>query len=436
MPFSVLDFATVSRALSRLKERDDESIDAYFEVLEEVEQLPEEDRTFQMHRVERGFSVRLRREGRSWMASADEVTGQRFEHALRQVARVHPRSSLAVPGLRIGNLPDENLAPLEKFPTLLARAIRVHHVAFPYDLRLRRHRRALQSVSEQLQSPPQMESWYSLEWKTPWGRGGTLEVDLSREIAANLAKSMVAFFNHREAASPQSGSRRLVLGPKAAAVFLHEAVAHALEADVLAAGGRPEAAIGLPLGWEGLNVIDDPQNAPPSVAREVDDEGSPTRRRWLLRNGVVEQPLADTGWTRGSTRLEAGAGRRSDRHVPVIPRCHHLELLPGEADEADLLSLAEGGLWFNEVSWGRLDPWTGKFQLSFPWGRKIEGGQLTQAVGPCRLQGTVAELLEKVLALESESHPSGAGWCAKEAQRLPVWANTPSLTLRDVEIHS
>ena len=42
----------------------------------------------------------------------------------------------------------------------------------------------------------------------------------------------------------------MVLGPHAAAVFLHEAVAHALEVDTLGLTGRPEGALGLTMGPE------------------------------------------------------------------------------------------------------------------------------------------------------------------------------------------
>ena len=75
-----------------------------------------------------------------------------------------------------------------------------------------------------------------------------------------------------------------MLGSNACAVLLHELVAHALETDTLALGGRAEAALGAKLGGDLLNVIDDPSGAPEGVQRTTDDEGT-----MVVRKVVVEK---------------------------------------------------------------------------------------------------------------------------------------------------
>jgi predicted Zn-dependent protease len=57
-----------------------------------------------------------------------------------------------------------------------------------------------------------------------------------------------------------------------------------------------------------------------------------------------------------------------------------------------------------------------------------------EPVGPCRLTGTVADLLAAVAAVGDRVRPAGAGWCAKGGQKLPVWATAPSLLLENVEV--
>ena len=154
-------------------------------------------------------------------------------------------------------------------------------------------------------------------------------------------------------------------------MLLHEAVAHALEADTLILSGRPEAACGVSLGSPLLDVLDDPGIAPEGVARRFDDEGVPVVRRWLLRAGEVQEPLADLRFAAGSERLSPGAGRRADRHSPPVPRSTHLELLAGESGGDQLLGAARGGLLLPEAGSGRLDPVAGEFVLRFPYGRRI-----------------------------------------------------------------
>jgi TldD protein len=218
------------------------------------------------------------------------------------------------------------------------------------------------------------------------------------------------------------------------AVLLHEAVAHALEADTLAQGGNPEAAVGVAMAASCLDVLDDPMAAPEGVRRATDDEGSATVRRWLLRGGAVEQPLADLLWARTSPVLMPGAGRRGTRHLPPGPRSSHLEILTGAASEADLLAGKEEGLYLPEASRGTLDPLSGEFALHFPYARRFRRGALAESVGACVLRGRVADLLTRVVAVGAAAKAAGAGWCAKGGQKLPVWATAPSLRLDDVEI--
>ena len=225
-----------------------------------------------------------------------------------------------------------------------------------------------------------------------------------------------------------------VLGPGAAAVLLHEAVAHALESDTLALGGAVEAAVGVALAAPGLDVLDDPSAAPPGVRRTTDDEGMPVCRRWLLRGGIVEQPLADALAARASPALVPGAARRGSRHLPPGPRSHHLELLPGALDDAALLAGAEGGLYVAEAVRGALDALSGEFRLEVAAARRIRRGALAEPVGAFTLAGRVADLLARVSGVGARAVPAGAGWCAKGGAKLPVWATTPALRLDGVDV--
>jgi predicted Zn-dependent protease len=181
-------------------------------------------------------------------------------------------------------------------------------------------------------------------------------------------------------------------------------------------------------------VLDDPEAAAPSVAHATDDEGIRVSRRWLLRDGVVEQPLADSRWSGDSGTLAPGAARRGCRHELPGPRSTCLELLAGEASFDELVAGAEGGLYVAEISRGRLDPLTGRFWLEAPYGRRIRSGAVADPVGAFRVTGSVAELLAAIDGIGHELVEAGAGWCAKGGSKMPVWARVPALRLAGVEI--
>ncbi len=435
MPFSQLDAAAIARALSQLAEQPEDLADAYFERREELALAPEGAGPELRVLREEGFAVRLVRGGRTFFASRDGIEGKTFAEAVRQVARAQPSANYPEPALAL--VPWDaapEAAELADFPGLVARAIRAHHVGFPLRLTVRRHRRFVAVVGARLAAAPESELFYSVAAELAWGRHGALFPALDAAAAARVAAACVAIFRARGASPPALAAGVAVLAPAAAAILLHEAVAHALEADTLAATGRPEAALGLRIGAACLDVLDDPAAAPAPVRRATDDEGSPVCRRWLLRRGAVEQPLADALWSRLSPACLPGAGRRGSRHLPPGPRSTHLELVPGEAAEGDLLADAEGGLYLEAASRGALDAVSGEFVLHFPHARRIRGGAAADILGPCALRGRVADLLTRVTAVGREAQPAGAGWCAKGGQKLPVWATTPALRLEGVAI--
>lgn len=428
-----LDTTSVARRLSQLVERDGDVVDAFFERLELAEVPSARDSAGVSLRREEGFAVRLSRPGRAWFASFDTLRSEDFQAALRQVARSRPEAAYPPAALEVEPWPEARIGhELERFAAALNRALRRRLVAFPLRSTVRRHRRWTQVIGTQLAPDPQSETFFSLEIETGWGRRGLLETDLGEQTIEAVADGLVALFEAREAAPPPAGAAVVTLAPAAAAILLHETVAHALEADTLARGGRIESALALPLASPELSVLDDPGSAPAPIRRSSDDEGQPVVRRWLLRGGVVEQPLADVTWARRSEALIPGAGRRGLRTDPPVPRSTHLVVPPGTAGRDDLA--AGEGLWVPWISRGALDADTGLCRLAVPFAYRFAAGELGEAVGPFRIRGRVADLLGAVEAVGDDPVASGAGWCAKGGHRVPVWATTPALRLSTAEV--
>jgi len=427
------DAAAAARALALIEGKDEIS-DIFLEEQASAE-LPSGDEGAGLRvSVESGLATRLVRGRRAWSASRDELSGAALADALRSVARALPPT---IPEPASVATPPHAEAPLDQilaFPGCLERALRRRLVAFPLHLAVRWQWRKLRVVGSRTVSPIERECFASVEAQTPWGSCGALVTSLDEAAAEELAERLLARFRGRDAAPPGAGHPPLLLEAAAAAVVLHECVAHALEADLLARSGNPAAAEGVALGGADLDVLDDPASAPAAVARTVDDEGVPVVRRWLLRGGEVAQPIADLRASRRWSSLLPGSGFRSGRHAPPLPRTHHLELLAGSASPSRLLELASGGLAIGEIGAGGLEPVSGRIWLEVPGARRIAGGELAEPVGRFRLTGRVGELLGGIVGIGAERRVAGAGWCAKGGQRKPVWATVPALVVAGLEV--
>jgi len=437
VPLTALDAGGISRCLAQLADRPGDRVDAFFEVVEETRYCPDGDAPRLRRRSEAGLAVRLARGRRCWLTSSDRIDAEAFRDAVGRTARVRPAAWSMPAGLAVGmGAAGPGAAAdgvdLEPLPELLREAIRRRHAAFPMRIEAFRRRRWVRVAGPVLAPEQEREELLGLVVRTPWGRWGGLFPGLEEGVVEEAALALLARFSAREAEPPPAGRAHVVLGPAAAAVLLHEAVAHALEADRPLRA--PAVAAGSRLGAACLSVIDDPTGAPAAVRRETDDEAVPVVRRWLLRDGVVEQLLADLAHAAESEELLPGAARRSSRHRPPVPRSHHLEVTPGESSDEDLLSAAPGGLFVAEAEAGRLDPEAGRFVLEVPCARRIGAGGLEGPVGRFRLVGSVAEVLGSVAAVGRDVRPAAAGWCAKGGERLAVWATAATLLLEDVEV--
>ena len=432
--FAGLDTAAMARALSGVADRDEDLADVFCERVVTLSLASDDEVLGARLWREEGLAVRLRRDGRTFLASRDALSPRVLVEALRQVARVQPRA-VAEPSFAVAPFagsPDP--VALQAFARALVTEIRRQHAAFPLRLEVRAHRRDVQVVTPRLVPAAESESFASIVCDTPWARHGQLLATLDEPAARELATTLVALFRSRQAPPARLERGVLVLGSAAAAVLLHEAVGHTLEADTLAATGRPEAAIGVALGPPLLDVLDDPGAAPAGCRRQTDDEGVTIQRRWLLRRGVVEEPLADAAWASRVPALLPGAGRRGSRHLPPAPRMTHLELLAGGTSEDDLLRDADGGIFAPEASRGALDPVAGIFTLDLPFAWRIRRGECAEILGPGRLVAAVPELLAAVVAKGGVARTAGAGWCAKGGQKLAVWATSPWLRLEGVTL--
>ncbi|MEO1367478.1 MAG: hypothetical protein AAFX50_09910, partial [Acidobacteriota bacterium] len=243
-----LDTAGVSRVLAQLAERPGDAADVYFEHTEEVE-LPDDGEVPGL-RVwrEGGLAVRLVRGGDTWLASRDRIDKESFGDAVRRVARTLPSTPFPQPQVGRFVWRTRPEAPeVQGFPSLVRRALRAQDIDVKVRLKVRRHRRWIRVVGLQVASGLERECFYSAVAEGPFGRFGALFIGLDEAAADVLARRVARAIAAEDALTIAAGEAPCVLGSAASAVLLHEAVAHALEADVLARGGHPEAAIGVQL---------------------------------------------------------------------------------------------------------------------------------------------------------------------------------------------
>ncbi len=233
----------------------------------------------------------------------------------------------------------------------------------------------------------------------------------------------------------RSGTRPVVLAGGWGGVWLHEAVGHLLEADVVAAGNSPfDGYLGRPVAAPTLTLVDDATWPGGRGSYAFDDEATPSGRTTLIENGVLRGFLTDRCFAYKLGLPHTGNARRQDyRHAPS-PRMTNLLLLGGDTDPTDLIADVDDGLYVSVVGHGVVQPGQG-FACDVLEGYRIERGRLTAPVTGARLVGLGPEVLGDIVGIGKDVQVDTArGLCQKAGQVVPVSVGMPTVLIRAMEV--
>ena len=236
----------------------------------------------------------------------------------------------------------------------------------------------------------------------------------------------------REARPMPSGEMPVVLAAGWGGAWLHEAVGHAMEADVgLEAGEGVRCERIAP---PAVTLVDDPQAPGGRVAYACDDEATPAQRTVLIDAGYHVGWLTDRQMAQRYGLATTGHGRRQDYRFAPLPRMTNLALLPGTAGDEALVREAGNGLYVQAFGGGRAYP-DGSFVLDIHEGTRIENGRLTHPVVGVRLVGHGLESLRHLIGIGRTTKVETArGLCEKAGQVVPVSVAMPTVLIRSLKV--
>ncbi len=239
-----------------------------------------------------------------------------------------------------------------------------------------------------------------------------------------------------EADNAPAGEMPVVLAAGSAGVLLHEAVGHGLEADF----NRKNISIyanrmGKPVANEHVTVVDDATLANARGSMNVDDEGSPTERTTLVRNGVLESYLHDRISARHYGVTPTGSGRRESFRHPIMPRMRSTYMESGPHDPAEIIGSVKQGIYCEVFGGGQVQIGAGDFAFYVRHGRLIEDGKLTRTVKDVNLVGNGPRVLEKIEMVGNDLVIDEGGWtCGKDGQSVPVSQGMPTVLVNSLSV--
>ncbi|MEW6545405.1 MAG: TldD/PmbA family protein [Bacillota bacterium] len=230
----------------------------------------------------------------------------------------------------------------------------------------------------------------------------------------------------------QAGEYPVVCDSRLAGVFVHEAFGHLSEADDLAENPALQQVmrLGRRFGRDILNIYDSGLDRGARGYLAYDDEGTPTEKTYLIKEGVLVGRLHSRESAGRLGERPTGNARALDFRFPPICRMRNTGIDPGTASFQDLLEGIELGVYAVDSYGGETNG--EMFTFTAGYGRMIRNGELAELVREVKLTGNVFHTLENIDAIGREvGTEEGPGGCGKGAQApLPVSHWSPPIRIR------
>jgi TldD protein len=200
------------------------------------------------------------------------------------------------------------------------------------------------------------------------------------------------------AKTPKGGKSQVVLGPNVVGVFVHEAFGHLAEADIALAGGILQNNFGKKIGSDIVTFYDDGTIDGAFGSFKYDDEGVPTQKTLLIKDGVVTGLMHDRETAQKFNAEPTGNARAENFRVEPIIRMRNTFMAPRDHSLEELVEGIRSGYYFKSFRGGQANL-DGTFQVGIQEAYEIVNGEIGDPVRDASISGNTLETLFKVDAV-------------------------------------
>ncbi len=253
------------------------------------------------------------------------------------------------------------------------------------------------------------------------------------ELARKAAQHAVELLSAKPV---KAGQYPVVIDQMLAGVFIHEAFGHLSEADFVYENpkAREMMTMGRRFGKGSLNVFDDGSIPNLRGTTLYDDEGTPARRNWLIRDGELVGRLHSRQTAAKMDETASGNARAINYRFPPIVRMTNTAIDNGTTSFEDMIKDIELGIYACDAYGGQTQ--LENFSFSSGYAYMIRKGKIAEMVKDVILAGNLFTTLENIDAIGNDfKWLNTSGGCGKGNQfPLPVGMGAPHIRIQNVVI--
>ncbi len=273
-------------------------------------------------------------------------------------------------------------------------------------------------------------------WSGGWE--GIRELAVSQR-AIDEAKSMQRSL--LEGKKSPEGKMDLIVGPQVSGIAAHESCGHPTEADRVLGREASQAGksfigpdgLGMKVGSEVVNVCDDPTVEHAIAYYVTDDEGVRARRRYLYKEGRVNEFLQNRETAAAFGVRSNGASRARNYNVEAIVRMANTFVEPKDHTFEEMLEGVSFGVYMKSFMEWNIDDRRYNAKYAGREAYLIENGEVKHPVRRTIIELTTPTFWSAVDAVGKDLEFE-AGFCGKSdpEQALDASFGGPTMRLRNV----
>lgn len=234
----------------------------------------------------------------------------------------------------------------------------------------------------------------------------------------------------------KAGQYTVIADQMLAGVFIHEAFGHLSEADFVYENpkAREMMTMGRRFGKGILNAFDDGSIPNLRGTTLYDDEGTPARRNWLIRDGVLVGRLHSRQTAAKMGESASGNARAINYRFAPIVRMTNTGIDNGTSSFEEMIKDIELGIYACDAYGGQTQ--LENFSFSAGYAYMIRNGKIAEMVKDVVLAGNLFTTLDNIDAIGNDfKWLNTGGGCGKGNQfPLPVGMGAPHIRIRNVVI--
>jgi predicted Zn-dependent protease len=239
----------------------------------------------------------------------------------------------------------------------------------------------------------------------------------------------------------------LILAPDQMMLQIHESVGHPLEIDRILGDERNYAGGSfvtkedfgqLKYGSPLMNITFDPTVAGEFASYGFDDTGAVATKEYVIKEGILQRGLGSLESQSRADLPGVACARASSWNRPAIDRMANLNLEPGNASFAEMISGIEQGIYMESNRSWSIDDRRYKFQFGCEYAQLIENGKLTKTLRNPNYRATTPEFWHSLIQVGNADNWQmyGTPFCGKGEPNQAIWVGhgSPFCVFANVEV--